>query len=331
MTKLSDRKDLHIGSKFIIKEELVKHGIAALPIIIVLLASLIIGLRVPNFLTARNVINILEQSSAIGLMAIGLSFVFIVGGMDISIAANMGLSGIVGAVLMRIGLPPALACVVMILAGILIGMINGFAVAYLGMIPFVVTLSMMYVAAGASVYLTEATSISGLPEIFVNTIMMRIWKIPLPVIVVVIFSITATKFMRSSYLGRWVYAVGTNIKAAEIAGIPVRGVKFWAYALAGSFAGLTAILNTARLASASATMGTSVIVLDVASSAVVGGVSMYGGVGTPLGAVIGALLITLISNSMNMIGVSYYLTLVVKGFVIIAFIGFDYWIRRGNE
>jgi ribose/xylose/arabinose/galactoside ABC-type transport system permease subunit len=187
---------------------------------------------------------------------------------------------------------------------------------------------MMYVTSGASVWITESTSITGLPDSFSDAILLKIWGIPLPVYIMLFLGIICTIIIKSSMQGRWIYAVGTNITAARISGIPVKKVKLWAYILAGVFAGLGAILNTARLASASATMGQSVVVLDVASSAVVGGVSIYGGVGSPIMAIVGALLITLISNSMNMLGVSYYITLIVKGFVIIAFIGFDAWLRR---
>jgi ribose transport system permease protein len=287
-----------------------------------------IGLQVPNFLGQRNLINILNQSSAIGIMAIGMTMVFLVGGIDLSIAANMGFSSIIGAMLMRDGLNPFVACLIMILVSGLIGTINGYAVSYLNMIPFVVTLSMMYVTSGASVWITESTSVTGLPDSFSDTILVKIGGIPLPVYIMLFLGIVCTIYIKSTMHGRWIYSVGTNITAARIAGIPVKKVKIWAYILAGVFAGIGAILNTARLASASATMGQSVVVLDVASSAVVGGVSLYGGVGTPIMAIIGALLITLISNSMNMLGVSYYITLIIKGFVIIAFIGFDAWLRR---
>jgi ribose/xylose/arabinose/galactoside ABC-type transport system permease subunit len=299
-----------------------------IPFLFIFIISIIIGMQVPNFLGQRNLINILNQSSAIGIMAIGMTMVFLVGGIDLSIAANMGFSSIIGAMLMRDGLNPFIACLIMILVSALIGTINGYAVSYLNMIPFVVTLSMMYVTAGASVWITESTSITGLPDSFVDTILTKIWGIPLPVFIMLFLGIVSTIYIKSTIHGRWIYAVGTNITAAGISGIPVKKVKLWAYILAGVFAGLGAILNTARLASASATMGQSVVVLDVASSAVVGGVSIYGGIGTPIMAIIGALLITLISNSMNMLGVSYYFTLVIKGFVIITFIGFDAWLRR---
>jgi ribose/xylose/arabinose/galactoside ABC-type transport system permease subunit len=314
-----------------IKKSLKDNWLRIVPAVVILLVVVLIGLKVPSFLTQRNLINILQQSASIGIMAIGMSFVFFVGGMDLSVAANMGLSGIVGALVMKNGGNPVIAGMLILLVSTLIGSINGFAVAKLNMIPFVVTLSMMYVADGLSIWLTEATSVTGVSESFISVLTMKIWIIPVPVIVMVVLGFITTVVMKKSYLGRWMYAVGTNIKAARVSCIPIEKVKFSAYLLSGFFAGLAAIITTARLGSASAAIGQSILVLDVASSAVVGGVSFYGGAGSPFGAVIGALLITLISNSMNMLEVSYYITLIIKGFVIIIFIGLQSWIRNRNQ
>jgi ribose/xylose/arabinose/galactoside ABC-type transport system permease subunit len=311
-----------------LRQNLSKNYLRLIPYLSILVVVIILGFSVPNFMSRENLVNVLKQSSAIGIMALGITLVFLVGGIDLSIAANMGLSGIIGAMLMRAGLPPVLACLAMVLFGSFVGLVNGFAVSYLNMIPFVVTLSMMYILSGGAVWLTEATSITGLPEKFVNIVLMNVLGIPLPVIVMLLSAVVVTIFTTYSIYGRWIYSVGTNITAARLARIPVNKVKIWAYILAGTFAGLAAILNTARLESASASVGGSAIVLDVASAAVIGGVSLYGGVGTPLGAIFGTLIITLISNSMNMIGVSYYTTLIIKGIVIIAFIGADFWLRR---
>jgi ribose/xylose/arabinose/galactoside ABC-type transport system permease subunit len=314
-----------------IKNSLKNNWIRMIPAAVIFLVIVLIGLRVPAFLSQRNLVNILQQSASIGVMAIGMSFVFFVGGMDLSVAANMGLSGIVGALVMKNGGNPVVAGILILLVSTTIGSINGFAVARLNMIPFVVTLSMMYVADGLSTWLTEATSVTGVSESFINVLTMKIWIIPVPVILMLIFGFITTMVMKKSYLGRWMYAVGTNIKAARVSCIPIRKVKFSAYLLSGLFAGLAAIITTARLGSASAAIGQSILVLDVASSAVVGGVSFYGGSGSPFGAVIGALLITLISNSMNMLEVSYYVTLIIKGFVIIIFIGLESWIRNRSQ
>lgn len=299
--------------------------------ITLLCVVLVIGIKYPAFLTQRNLINILKQSSATGLLAIGISFVFFVGGMDLSIAANMGFSGVIGALLLSKGINPIICCIAMITCSTFIGSINGFAVAKLRMIPFIVTLSTMYIADGATVWITGGKSITGIPESFTNVYASKIGIIPLPVIILFLLGIITTSIIRRSYSGRWIYAVGINPNAARVSGIPVDRVKLTMYMLSGLFAGLAAILTIARLGSASASIGPSTLVLDAASSAVVGGVSMNGGIGSPLGAIFGALLITLISNSMNMIGVTYYITLVVKGIIIILFISFENLTKNRNR
>jgi ribose transport system permease protein len=148
------------------------------------------------------------------------------------------------------------------------------------------------------------------------------------VLITALVTLIALIVMRRHMFGRWLYAVGINVRAARVSGIPTTRVVFGAYVVSGFLAGLTAIVLSARLGSASANMGTDAIVLDVVSSAVVGGVSIYGGVGGPLGAVLGAIFITVISNSMNMMQVSFFTSLIVKGIVIVGFVAIDSLRRR---
>ena len=155
---------------------------------------------------------------------------------------------------------------------------------------------------------------------FVNTVQFRLARVPIHVLFVIFLTLVFYVLFKNSFFGRWLYAVGTNARAARVSGVPAQRVSFATYAFAGMTAGLAAVITVGRLMSASALMAGDNVVLDVISSAVVGGVSIYGGVGNPLGAALGALLITLISNSMNMLRVSYYLTLVIKGVFIIVFI-----------
>lgn len=312
-----------VGS-FLKNERVIRY----MPLILLFLAILILGFTVPHFLTTRNIINILRQSSALGLMAIGITAVLIGGGIDLSIPSIMALGGIVGAIYMRGGGSPILAGLIMVAVCTLGGTVNGYVVAYLRMIPFVVTLSMMYVATGASIWLTREISVAGLHPSFVDTVMSRIGIIPVPVVFLIIITGIVAILMKQGIYGRWLYAVGANPAVSRSMGIPKDRIIFGTYVFAGFFAGLAAIITTARLMSASATMGAEGIVLNVISSAVVGGVSVYGGVGSPLGAVTGAILITMISNSMNMMHVSYFMTLVVKGGVIILVVAVDSYFRR---
>jgi ribose/xylose/arabinose/galactoside ABC-type transport system permease subunit len=157
---------------------------------------------------------------------------------------------------------------------------------------------------------------------------VRFLGLPLPAWVMLVLTAVATVLMRRTVPGQWLYAVGTNPAAARIAGVPTGAVLFGTYVVAGLCAGITAILLSARLGAASAPMGNDAVVLDVVSSVVVGGVSIYGGLGGPLGAVLGTVLITVIGNALNMLGVSFYVTLIIKGAAILAFVALDGLLRR---
>jgi ribose transport system permease protein len=290
------------------------------PIIILVIITLVLGLFTENFLTIRNGINVLEQASVLALLAMGATAVLIAGGIDLSMPASLSLGAVVGAIYMRDGGNQVLAAVIMVMVCILIGAVNGYAVAYLKMIPFVVTLAMQFVAVGAATALTGSISIANLPMTFIDAVQFRVLGVPIYSIIVIILTILFTSLLTRSFFGRWLLAVGTNPKAARVSGIPSNSVIFGAYLFAGLTAGLAAIISVGRLMSASALMAGDNLVLDVLASAVVGGVSIYGGAGSPLGAALGAFLITLISNSMNMMRVSYYLTLVLKGAVVVIFI-----------
>ena len=302
--------------------------VSNLSIIILVVVLLLLALFVPNFATSRNIVNIFVQASTLGLMAIGVSNVLITGGMDLSIPSNMALSAILGAMVMRDTGSLVGGALVMVLAGTLIGCFNGFAVAKLKMIPFVVTLATMTVLSGTAVWITNSTSVAITSEAFYTTLLDRTLGIPRPIIILAIVALIATVVIRKSLYGRWLYAIGVNVKAARVSGVPTDRVIFSAYVVSGFFAGLTAVLLSARLGSASANMGNDGVVLDVISSAVVGGVSIYGGVGGPLGAVLGAIFITAISNSMNAMQISYFTSLIIKGIVIITFVALDTLRRR---
>lgn len=297
-------------------------------LVVIVATFVLLAVFVPSFFTERNLVNVLVQASSLGLMAIGMSVVLIGGGMDLSIPAVMALSAILGAMHLRDGGLLPVSMLIMIAVGVLAGCINGYAVAYLKMIPFVVTLAMMTVISGLAIWITYSVSVPVMDETFFDLILSRIAGVPRPILFLVIATVIMTIVMRRGLFGRWLYAVGTNVRAARVSGIPTRRVVFLTYVISGLFAGLTAILLSARLGSASANIGNDGVVLDIISAVVVGGVSIYGGVGGPLGAVLGAIFITAISNSMNMLQVSFFASLMVKGVVIIVFVAFDSLKRR---
>jgi ribose transport system permease protein len=302
-----------------------KHVVTAALFLVLLI---LLALLAPSFFRRNNLINVLVQTSSLGLMAIGMAPVMIVGGIDLSIPANMALGAVFGALFMEAGGNPVIGSLIMVVAATLVGVLNGLAVAVLGMIPFVVTLATMTVTTGAAVWLTHSVSVAGFPDSFFDVLLARIGGVPLSVYVLIVAAAAVGVVMSATPFGRYLYAIGINARAARVARVPVRAATCASYAVAGLMAGLTAVLLSARLGSASANMGNDGVVLDVVSACVVGGISIYGGSGRVTGAVLGALLITLLSNSLNLIGVSYYLNLMIKGVVIIGFVALDGLRRR---
>lgn len=300
-----------------------------IPYLLFAIVLLCIALWVPRFFHPRNIKNILVQASTLGLMAIGMTGVFIVGGMDLSIPSVMAVSGILGAVVIREGAPPVAGIAMTIAAGVGAGFVNGASVAFLRMIPFVVTLAMMQVMMGVATWVTNSVSVA-VPLSYINGMLFKFADLPLPVYIFIILTILATFFYKRTMYGRWLYMVGANIKTAAVCGIPTTKVVFLTYAVSGLFAGLTGLLLTARLGGAGPLMGTSNVVLDVMSASVVGGVSIYGGVGSPLGAAFGALVITILNNILNLLRIDFFPAQVIKGVIVIAFVALDSMRRKGR-
>jgi ribose/xylose/arabinose/galactoside ABC-type transport system permease subunit len=314
------------GPNVLTASRLIQQG---LRIVLLVGMLVLIDIYAPRFFRYQNLVNILLQVSLLGLMTIGMTVVMIAGGIDLSLPANMAIGAVLGAMYMKSGGNWIVSCFIMVAVGVLVGLVNGIAVSRLKMIPFVVTLAMMTILSGSAVWLTNSLSISQIPNSFLSLFdASPIFGIPMTIWLGAAVTVAATVLMRSTVYGRWVYAVGLNTRAARVAGVPVERVVLMSYVISGLMAGLTSILLTARLGSASANMGNDGVVLDIVSACVVGGVSIYGGSGRVPGAVFGAVLITVLSNAMNLIGVSYYLSLIIKGAVIIAFIAIE---RRKGE
>ncbi|NTF16500.1 ABC transporter permease [Agrobacterium tumefaciens] len=295
-----------------------------------LVAALLAVLYVeaPSFYRLNNVVNVLVQSSIVGILAIGLTFVLVGGGIDLSMPATLALSGILGSLSMQYTQQAWVGPFVMLASGALIGSFNGFAVAYMRMAPFVVTLATMTVVGGAAVWVTGSQSISDYPLEFEDFFLLQILGLPLSVWLFIAIAIMASVTMSRTVFGRFVRAVGFNPVAASLARVPVERVLCLTYTISGVLAAFTGILLVARLGSASASLASDSLLLDIISACVVGRVSIYGGVGSPLQAAIGAIIVTLISNSLNQLGVSYFASLVIKGAIIVLFVYLDRFVKR---
>ncbi len=301
--------------------------VVAIPLVLGVVLLVAMGLLAPNFFRLQNLLNVLVQTSSLGVMAIGLTFVMLTGGIDLSIPAMMAFAAVLGAFAMPVG-GVAVGLLVMLAVGASIGLFNGVAVAVFGMTPFVVTLATMTVVTGGTVWLTNSQSLSDFPDAFFDVMLAQPGGVPVPIILLVVAGALASVAVSATGFGRALYAIGLNPRAARVVRVNVRFVLLCSYVVSGLMAGLTAAMLTARLGTASANLGNDGVVLDIVSACVLGGVSIYGGSGRPAGAVLGALLVTLISNCLNQLDVSYFMNLVVKGIVIIGFICLDRLVTR---
>lgn len=295
-------------------------------IIIALLAAVVLAylyIENPVFYRTSNLINVMNQSAMLAVLACAMTIVMVGGGIDLSLPSNMALSGIVGSMVMVSVDHVAMGAITMVVTGGLIGALNGFAVARLRMIPFVVTLATLTICTGFSVWVTGSVSISNQPERYFDLFYWRPFGLPLAVWVMLAVALVAEILMSATRFGFALYAVGTNPVAARISRVPVRATLFLSYVIAGVLAGVAAVIVTARLGSASANVGNDNVILDVITACVIGGVSIYGGVGRPLGAVLGAIFVLVLGNVLNLMGISFFIGLMLKGAIIIAIVALD--------
>ncbi|HWO96553.1 MAG TPA: ABC transporter permease [Bacillus sp. (in: firmicutes)] len=291
------------------------------------LLSVTLSILSPYFLTTDNLLSIALQTAIIAILALGQVYVIISGGIDLSVGSILALSGVVSAQLLVAGWPTALAIAAGVLAGALLGFINGLVITKGKLPPFIVTLGMMGVARGLSLVLTDGLPVSGLPETFTKLGNETIFYIPIPVIFLIIVGIIATFILSRTIFGRYVYSIGSNEEAAQLSGINVSFHKLMIYVVCGLLSGLAGVLLTARLVSAqpSAGMGYE---LDAIAAVVIGGASLIGGVGTVGGTIIGAFIMGVLRNGLNLLNVSPFWQQIAIGVVIVLAVYLDQMRRK---
>lgn len=296
--------------------------------IILLLICLIFALGSERFLTTANLLNIALQTSIIAIVAIGMTFTILTAGIDLSVGSLMALCGALAAGLaVRQGLGTYGGIGMGLLAGVLIGLINGLLIVKGDMPPFVATLAMLAVARGLTLVYTEGRPIAGLDSSFTFWGTGDVLGIPMPVIVLVILAIIAHIVLRYTRFGLYVYATGGNEETTRLAGVSPNQIKLAVYAISGFTAALGGILLTARLWSAqpNAAVGAE---LDAIAAPVLGGVSLFGGVGGIGGTLVGAFIIGVLSNGLNLMGIPSFYQQVIKGVVLILAVMLDLLTKR---
>ncbi|BDB09376.1 ABC transporter permease subunit [Streptococcus toyakuensis] len=272
-----------------------------------------------NFLTANNLLNLLLQVTSNALSAFGMTFVILTGGIDLSVGSILALSSALTAGLLGSGMPITLAILISLILGCILGMMNGLLISYGKLAPFIVTLATMTIFRGATLVYTNGNPITkGLSDTFLFQFLGQgyIVGIPFPVIIMFIVFIVLYVLLHKTAFGKSVYAIGGNEKAAYISGVKLNKVKIIIYSISGMMASISGLIITSRLSSAQPTAGAS-YEMDAIAAVVLGGTSLSGGKGRILGTLIGALIIGVLNNGLNIIGVSAFWQQVVKGVVIL--------------
>jgi len=288
-------------------------GIAA----VVVLVAVVLSIISPTFRTLDNVQILLLNGAVIAFLALGQTFVLLTGGIDLSTGSNIALTGMVAALLTAGGFPWFVAGLAAIVVGLIVGSINGALVYYLKLPPFIVTFATFGVAASIPLILTGANSVNVKDPLFAVIGRGALFGIPMPIILVAVAAIVFSVLLRFTSTGVHIYAVGGNAETSRLAGVRSGRVIMLAYAMSGLCAAMGGLITTSRLMVGYPSAGSGNELFYSIAAAVVGGVSLFGGIGTIGGALLGAVLIATVSNGMNVIGVESYWQPLVIGVIIL--------------
>lgn len=287
--------------------------------LLVLVLALFIA--TPRFLTVPNLVNIGIQAAVVAILAFGMTFVIVTAGIDLSVGSVAALGAMVSAFMFsQIGLPGWLTLFIGLLVGLAAGAVSGLGIAYGKLPAFIGTLAMMSIARGLTLVVSDGTPIrtSGA----VNSLGDDLGFLPVPILMMALAGVVCWFVLNRTVLGRSMYAIGGNMEAARLSGLPVRKVLVIVYALSGLFAGLAGMVLAGRLSSAQPQAGVS-YELDAIAACVIGGASLAGGSGRASGTLVGAILLAVIRNGLNILNVSSFWQQVVIGLVIALAVGFD--------
>ena len=298
-------------------------GPGRLGLVLALIAfSVVLALLQPQFLAPGNLINVARQISLNGILAVGVTYVLLTAGVDLSLGSLVALTGVVAASFAHPGDWPVIVPVGMgVLAGTVCGAVNGLVITQGRIAPFIVTLGMMTVARGLALVISRGKPVSNLSQSF-TSLGGDLLGIPIPILILVVVAAISAVFLANLRLGRYIYAVGGNEEAARAAGLNVKAIKTFAYTVCGGLAGVAGVVLAARITTGQPNAGIA-YELDAIAAAVIGGTSLSGGVGGVGGTLLGALLMGVINNGLDLLNVSSYYQQIVKGMIIVGAVWLD--------
>jgi ribose/xylose/arabinose/galactoside ABC-type transport system permease subunit len=286
-------------------------------LIALLLIGAVFALLAPEFLSQGNLLNVGRQAAVLAIVACGMTLVIISANIDLSVGSIVALCAVVGASLSADrGLGGLLTVLIVVVVGAVAGAINGALVAWVGINAFIVTLGMMTVLRGAALTFTGGYPISGVPDSARWLGFANIGPIPVPVLVALVTFAIVAVVLGKTVLGRNVYAVGGNEAASRLAGVAVARTKFLVFVITGALCGLAAAVLLGRLGAGLPTSATG-LELDAIAAVIIGGASLFGGRGSVFGTIFGALILTVLQNGLNLVGVNSFVIQILSGVIII--------------
>jgi len=298
------------------KKSVMNHLSESFIFIVFFVLIIILTILKPSFIQPKNLVNILKQASINGILSFGMVFVIISGGFDMSVGSTVAFSGILAALLGRGNLPLIVPLIVALIAGLAVGIVNGTGIAVGDLPPFIMTLGTMTAVRGLALLISNGKPITGISEAYKAVAASSVAGIPMLAVFLIVVIIICSFILSKTVYGRRVYACGGNLQAAKVAGINTTMIRISTFAIAGLLAGLSGFLMTSRVTIGQPTAADG-YEMDAITACVVGGVSMSGGIGKPWGVIIGTLLITVIANGLDILGVSSHWQKIVKGVIIV--------------
>ena len=318
MSKINSRK---------LRSFLSDYGIIAVLLLLILIFSLLSD----RFLMLNNIMNILRQVSIVGIISVGMTFVMITGGIDLSCGSVVGASAVGASLLMtKVEMHPVPACLIMMVFGMVPGLLNAFFITQFKVPPFIATLGMMTSVRGIAYIITGGLPVYGFNRAFTVLGQGYFFEvIPIPVVVMFVVFAFGIVFLGKTRIGRHIYGVGGNEEAARLSGVNVRKIKFIVYGLAGFMSALAGVVLLARVNSGQPNAGES-YEMDVITSVVLGGVSMSGGQGRLALVIVGTLIMGILTNGMTMLTINEYVQRLIKGLVLIFAVALDNAIKESR-
>ena len=289
------------------------------------------SLRAPFFLSGDNIINIIRQTAIIGICAVGMTFIILTGGIDLSTGSVLGVSAAIAARLMVAGFHPVLASTAAVLSGVVCGLINGFFVAKVGLPPLITTLGTMTALRGVTLVLTYGSGVFGIPRSYRVLGQGNLGPIPISAIIMIAAFVLGYFILERTRFGRYVYGVGDNEEATRLSGVNVSLVKYAIYAFSGFLSALAGIVFLGRMMSAQPTAGQQ-YEMEIITAVVLGGVSIMGGEGKISGVILGLIIMGVLVNGMIIMDMSLFTQWAVKGTVLLLAVSYDkFMLKRKNR